>query len=49
MLGLRSQYIPSVLDDVDEDAMASDPVITGSSGGGTRSKGGSGEVVGSRY
>jgi hypothetical protein len=49
MLGLRSQHIPSVLDDVDKDAMAPDPAITGSSGGGARSKGGGGEVVGSRH
>jgi hypothetical protein len=29
--------------------MAPDPTVTGSSGGGTRSRGGGGEVVGSRY
>jgi hypothetical protein len=48
MLGLRSQHIPSVLVDVNEDAMTPDPGVTESSGGGTRSKGGSGEVVGAR-
>jgi hypothetical protein len=46
MLGLRSQHIPSVLDDVDEDAMAPGPIVTGSSGGGTRGSGGDGESVG---
>jgi hypothetical protein len=46
MLGLRSQHIHSVLNDVDEYAMASDPAVTESSGGGARSKGGDGEVVG---
>jgi hypothetical protein len=45
MLGLRSQHIPSVLDDIDEDAMAPDPAVTGSSGGGARSRGGDGEAV----
>jgi hypothetical protein len=33
MLGLRSEFIPSILDD-DEDAMAPDPAVVGSSGGG---------------
>jgi hypothetical protein len=49
MLVLRSQLIPSVLDDIDEDAMASDPAVTESSGGGVRSRGGGGEVVGFRH
>jgi hypothetical protein len=45
MLGLKSQHIPSVLDDVIEDAMAPDPAVTGSSGGGARGSGGDGESV----
>jgi hypothetical protein len=35
-----------VLDDIDEDAMAPDPAVTGSSGGGARGSGGDGESVG---
>jgi hypothetical protein len=40
--------MPSVLDDVDEDAMTLDPAVAMSSGGGARSRGDSGEVVGAR-
>jgi hypothetical protein len=46
MLGLRSQHIPSVLNNIDEDAMAPDPAVTGSSGGGARGSGGDGESAG---
>jgi hypothetical protein len=49
MLGLRFQHIPSVLDDVDEDVMVPDPTVTRSSAGDARSRGGGGEVVGSRH
>jgi hypothetical protein len=45
MLGLISQHIPSVLDDIDEDAMARDLAVTESSGGGARSRGGDGKTV----
>jgi hypothetical protein len=46
MVGLRSQHIPSILDDVDEDAVAPDPAVTESSGGGARGSGGDGESMG---
>jgi hypothetical protein len=49
MLELRFQHIPSILDDVDKDAMAPDPAVAGSSGGGVRSRGGGGEVVSFRH
>jgi hypothetical protein len=46
MLGLRSQHIPLALDDVDEDVMALDLAVTGSSGGGARGSDSDGESVG---
>jgi hypothetical protein len=49
MIGLRFQHIHSVLDDVDENAMTPDPAVAGSSGGGARSRGDGGEVVGPRH
>jgi hypothetical protein len=49
MIGLRFQHIPSVLDDVDGDVIVPDPTVTGSSVGDARSRGGGGEVVGSRH
>jgi hypothetical protein len=45
MLELRSQHISSVLDDINEDVMAPDPVVIGSFDGGARSTGGDGETV----
>jgi hypothetical protein len=45
MLEFRSQHIPSVLNNVDEDVMAPNPAVTGSSSGGRRGSGGDGDSV----
>jgi hypothetical protein len=49
MLGFRSKHIPSVLDDVGEDIMTLDLAVTRSSGGGTKSRGSGGAVVGAGH